>query len=271
MMMRAVDGVLRRRRLPVAVGLAALTAAAWLYVVRSAAEMRAMQPSAAAGAMEPMAGMQMELAMPAMQAWGLSELVGLFTMWAIMMVAMMLPSASPMILLFSGVRQRQRPGADGGANAAFVFGYLLVWTAFSALAAAMQWLLHRVALLSPAMTTTSAAVGGALLVIAGIVQWTPLKQACLTECRSPLAFLIREWRDGTRGALIMGMRHGAFCVGCCWALMALLFVAGVMNLLWVAAIAGFVLLEKVLPAGAQIGRVTGVFLIAWGVTVLLRG
>jgi predicted metal-binding membrane protein len=144
-------------------------------------------------------------------------------------------------------------------------GYLVVWAAFSILATAAQWGLHAVSLLSPVAAITSPVFGGVLLVAAGIYQWTPLKHVCLSKCRSPMGFVLNEWREGRWGAFLMGLKHGVYCTGCCWSLMALLFVAGVMNLLWVAAIAGFILLEKVAPAGDRLGRVAGVLFIGWGV------
>src|ERR1700690_3554352 len=178
-----------------------------------------------------------------------------------MMVAMMIPSAAPMILTFAMVnrkrREQERPFVPTGI---FLLGYLAVWTGFSALAAVAQWILHARALLSPMMVSTSPILGGGLLIAAGIFQWTPLKNACLTHCRSPLGFLMTDWREGRWGALFMGLKHGAYCAGCCWILMALLFVAGVMNLWWIAIIAVLVLLEKVAPKGFGVGKIAGVFL-----------
>jgi predicted metal-binding membrane protein len=149
-------------------------------------------------------------------------------------------------------------------------GYLVVWTGFSALAALAQWALHAEALLSPMMVSTSPVLGGALLIAAGLFQWTPLKHACLKHCRTPLSFLMTGWREGRPGAFGMGLKHGAYCAGCCWFLMALLFVAGVMNIWWVAAIAGFVLLEKAAPKGLWIGKVAGVLLATWGIWMILH-
>ncbi len=184
---------------------------------------------------------------------------------------MMLPSAAPMILTFSTVnrkrREQEQPFVPTGI---FVLGYLAVWTIFSALAALAQWALHATALLSPTMASTSPFFGRALLIAAGVFQWTPMKHACLRHCRSPLSFLMTDWREGKSGALRMGLKHGAYCTGCCWFLMALLFVAGVMNMWWVAIIAGFVLLEKVAPKGMWIGRIAGALLIAWGAWMMLR-
>jgi predicted metal-binding membrane protein len=143
-----------------------------------------------------------------------------------------------------------------------------VWTGFSALATVAQWGLHVAALLSPGMVATSPWLGGGLLLAAGIFQWTPLKNACLRQCRSPVNFLLQSWREGPTGALVMGLRHGAYCAGCCWFLMALLFVAGVMNLLWVATIMAFVLLEKAAPKGDWIARFGGALLVGWGLLVI---
>jgi predicted metal-binding membrane protein len=220
----------------------------------------------------PMAGMDM----PAMQmsgfdSWNASALLLLFLMWAVMMVAMMVPSAVPMIQGFVAVNERRRnasrPVIPVGV---FVLGYIVAWTSFSAAAALAQWGLHRAALLSPMMVSTSPILSGGLLLAAGIFQWTPLKRACLRNCRSPLTFLMSGWRDGTAGAFFMGLHHGAYCVGCCWALMVLLFVVGVMNLLWVAVIALFVIAEKVLPRGELIAHIAGVALVVVGIGVITK-
>ena len=214
--------------------------------------------------------------MPAMQmsgfdSWNASALLLLFLMWAVMMVAMMVPSAVPMIQGFVAVNERRRnasrPVIPVGV---FVLGYIVAWTSFSAAAALAQWGLHRAALLSPMMVSTSPILSGGLLLAAGIFQWTPLKRACLRNCRSPLTFLMSGWRDGTAGAFFMGLHHGAYCVGCCWALMVLLFVVGVMNLLWVAVIALFVIAEKVLPRGELIAHIAGVALVAVGIGVITK-
>ena len=247
--------VLRRDRAVAMAGLAGVAVLAWMYVIRMAD-----MPAHAA------------MAMPGMDDGGRAGLAWLVGMWAVMMIAMMLPSAAPTILLFATVSRRRRlQGVPGTSVAIFTLGYLLVWTAYAAGAATLQWLLHRAALLSPAMASASPLLGGGLLVAAGVYQWVPLKAACLSHCRSPLGFFAAEWREGAWGALRMGMRHGSYCVGCCWLLMALLFVAGVMNLLWVAAIAGFVLLEKLMPGGERVGRVLGVVLVFWGVWVIRGG
>jgi predicted metal-binding membrane protein len=176
-----------------------------------------------------------------------------------------------MILAFLTVNRRRRTTARPLVPVGiFVAGYLVVWTAYSAVAALAQWRLHEAALLSSAMAATSSVLSGGLLIAAGVFQWTPLKRACLKGCRSPLSFLMSEWREGTVGAFVMGLRHGAYCVGCCWALMALLFVAGVMNLLWVAVIALFVMAEKVLARGQLLGHVAGIALVTAGVALMAR-
>ena len=251
----AVETLLRRDRAVTLTGLVVVAGLAWAYMFHFAAEMDGMAMGA-------------EMAMPRMESWGLVDLTLLFVMWAVMMVAMMLPSAAPMILLLAKVkRQRRAQHSPYFDTAAFVLGYLLVWTGFSAVATLAQWGLHSAALLSPMMASTNRYFGSGLLIAAGIFQWTPLKRACLVHCRSPLHFFMAEWRDGALGALQMGVHHGAYCVGCCWILMALLFVAGVMNLLWVATISIFVLIEKVVPRGELVGRISGAALAAAGLWI----
>jgi predicted metal-binding membrane protein len=210
-----------------------------------------------------MAEMGMTMAMP----WNAADVAFTFAMWAVMMVGMMMASAAPVVLLFAAMHRGR--GARRAPRVVFAFcaGYLLVWTVFSADAALAQWALHQAALLSPAMTTSSARLSGAILIAAGAYQLTPFKGACLSHCRSPLGFLMSHWRDGTGGALRMGIVHGVYCLGCCWALMCVLFVVGVMNLVWVAAIAIFVLVEKIGPSGVWVARAAGVAMIAAGALV----
>jgi len=182
-----------------------------------------------------------------------------------MMVGMMAGTAAPVLLLFAATRSGREKAAPSLAVLMFGLGYLLVWTGFSAAAALGQWLMHQGAILSPAMRLSSPLLSGALLIGVGIYQLTPWKSMCLSHCRSPLGFLMTNWRDGTFGALQMGLRHGAYCLGCCWALMCVLFVVGVMNLLWVAALTGFVLLEKIGPAGVIVSRVAGAAVVVIGI------
>jgi len=197
--------------------------------------------------------------------WSAARFGLTFAMWWVMMIGMMLPGAAPMILTFATVnRNKCANGQDFVPVSVFTLGYLLVWGLFSASATVAQWALDQLAMLSASLGMISPKVGGALLIAAGIYQFTPLKQACLRHCRSPFAFVLNRWHDGRTGALRMGMEHGTFCLGCCWVLMALLFVVGVMNLLLVAAIAAFVLVEKLLPGGVWIGRLGGGTMIVLG-------
>jgi predicted metal-binding membrane protein len=195
----------------------------------------------------------------------------MFLMWWVMMIGMMLPSALPMTLTFATVNHRRRAlGAPYVPTATFVAGYLLAWGGFSLAATAVQWALEHAALMSPTMRVSSPLLGGLVFVAAGLYQLMPLKHACLRRCRSPLAFVLERWREGTTGALRMGAAHGAYCLGCCAFMMALLFVGGVMNLLWAAAIAAWVLLEKILPAGEALARVAGVAAMALGAWMIAR-
>ena len=253
-----LEAIVKRDRAIVLAGVAGLSALAWAYLLVLAWRM-------------PHQDMAMAMAMPHMHTWGATEVLLTWVMWAVMMVAMMTPSAAPMILMFATIHRRRRvEGRPAVPTAIFVLAYLVVWTAFSVVAALAQAGLHAAALLSPAMAATSPLLSGGLLVAAGVFQLTPLKRACLANCRSPLAFILSGWREGRAGAFVLGLRHGLYCLGCCWALMALLFVAGVMNLLWVTAIAVAVLIEKVVPRGDLVGRVAGVALIVAGLLVAGR-
>jgi len=250
-----LEAALWRDRAVVAAGLLGVAALAWAYVAEMA------MPAGQAAMSMPMASSRV---------WSAEELCWLVAMWAIMMIAMMIPSAAPAILLFVGISHRRRAQAVPAVSAGwFTLGYLLAWTAFAVVAATAQWVLHGAALLSRAMTSASPLLGGVLLIAAGGYQWLPIKGACLSHCRSPLGFFAAEWREGPAGALAMGLRHGIHCVGCCWLLMGLLFVAGVMHLLWIAAIAGFVLVEKVVPGGRIVGRMAGAALVVWGLLTIV--
>ena len=256
----ALEAVLKRDRWIVLSGLAGVSALAWCYLLLLAAGMPEMSQNPAA-----------VLAPVQLRAWDALDFVLMFLMWVVMMVAMMLPSAAPMILLFASFNRKQNEqGRPFVPTSVFVAGYLIVWVGFSLGATLVQWALDQAALLSPMMVSSSPVLGGILLVAAGVFQWTPLKNACLEHCRSPFEFLRTGWRKGARGALQMGLGHGAYCLGCCWILMGLLFFGGVMNLLWIATIAIFVLIEKAVPRGAGIGRVTGLLLVVAGVVVASR-
>jgi len=252
-----LEAVLRRDRMVLVAGLVAVLVMAWGWLVAGAGmEMSAVEMTA-------MAGMDGWLMRPAV--WTPAYAVLIFAMWWVMMVAMMLPSAAPMLLLFARVNRKDKSaGAPLVPTALFAAGYLLGWAGFCAVAAALQWGLESARLLSPMLVTTNRWLGAGILIAAGLSQFTPLKAMCLRHCRTPLGFLLGNWRSGRLGALRMGLEHGAFCLGCCWFLMALLFFGGVMNLYWIAGLAVFVLLEKTVPLGHWLGRLAGAVLVAWG-------
>ena len=263
-----LEAVVRRDRLVVVTALIAVIALSWAYLLAgagmgmSAFEMTRMSQPGMAGSMAGMAMMT-----PAV--WTPGYAVLMFLMWWVMMVAMMLPSAAPMILLFATVNRKQlETGHPHVATSIFAVGYLATWAGFSMVAVILQWGFERIGILSPMLVRTNVIFGGALLLAAGLYQLTPIKHACLRHCRSPLAFFSTHWRQDARGALRMGLVHGAFCVGCCWFLMGLLFFGGVMNLYWITGLALFVLFEKTVPAGHWLGYATGVVLLVWGAGML---
>lgn len=217
-------------------------------------------------------GMEVGMAMGGMMTfhpWTPAYAVAMGLMWSIMMMAMMLPSATPMILLYRRVALHNRLPDVGLGTLLFAAGYVLIWLIFSIAATALQWALEQWAILSPMMRSQSGLFNGMVLVIAGLYQWSPWKKACLAHCRGPAAFVMHHWRSGSSGALHMGVTHGAYCIGCCWALMALLFVGGVMDLLVIAGLAVLVLLEKVLPGGDWLARGAGALAVLVGVWLLL--
>ncbi len=210
------------------------------------------------------------LAMPLDTAWSGATAVAVVVMWGGMMIAMMLPSAAPMILAFDTLERRDAPaGRATPRSLAFGGAYLLVWIGFSALAAGAQWGLQASGLLTPMIVSSSERLTAGLLILAGLYQLTPLKQACLKRCRSPLGFLMEEWRDGTGGALAMGLKHGLYCAGCCWALMLLLFAAGAMNPVWIAFLTLAVALEKWPQMPGWLTWIYSAALIAAGAAILL--
>jgi predicted metal-binding membrane protein len=260
-----LEVVLRRDRVIVIVMLVLVTGASWLFVLAGAGT--GMSTFHMTGS-ELALGRGMRGGM-AMVEWSAGYAVIMFFMWWIMMVAMMLPSASPTILLFARVYGRQRAGGQAYVPAGiFALGYLGVWAFFSLLAASAQWGLESAGLLNMMMASTAKWLGGGLLIAAGLWQFTPWKHACLRHCRSPLSFLMMHWRNGSAGAFRMGIEHGAFCLGCCWFLMALLFFGGVMNLYWIGGLALFILLEKTVPAGHWMSYAIGGVLTAWGAWIL---
>ena len=285
-----LETALKRDRILVALGLASIVLLAWGYIFYLAQGMDGMEGMGGMGGMGDMAGAGSEMSQragaPNPSAWGPVDFALMFLMWAVMMVAMMVPSAAPLLLAFAAVNRRRQSPATGGPRLAgpvggpaggrvivptgvFLSGYLLVWGGFSLAATVAQWGLHSAALLSPMMSAASPLLGGGLLLAAGLFQWSPLKYACLRHCRTPLGFLTNDWREGYRGALLMGLHHGGYCLGCCWALMGLLFVLGVMNLLWIAALSAFVLAEKLVPAGPWLSRISGLGLLAWGLALII--
>jgi predicted metal-binding membrane protein len=273
---REFEELLKHDRAVVVSALVLVIAVSWLYLLAgagtgmSAFEMSSLSMAIGASSMGmPMTG-AMEHAMAAMVApadWTWAYALLMLAMWWVMMIAMMLPSAAPMILLFALVNRRSN-AQPYVPTAVFAGAYLVAWSAFSVAAVALQWGLARAALLSPMMASRNAVFGGALLVLAGAYQLSPLKHACLRQCRGPIDFISRHWRAGRGGAFRMGLQHGLYCLGCCWALMALLFFGGVMNLYWTAGLALFVLLEKTIPPGHGLASLSGLALIGWGVALL---
>jgi predicted metal-binding membrane protein len=258
-----LESALRRDRVVVVAALVTVIAAAWIWIVLGAGT------GTSAIAMTQMAGMADMDMMMERAVWTPGYAGLIVAMWWVMMVAMMLPGATPMLLLFARVNRtqkvRNRPYVPTGF---FAVGYLAAWGGFSALAAGLQWGFEQLDSLGPMMTATNYWVGGAILLAAGLWQLTPLKGVCLRHCRSPLSFLTQQWRAGRRGAFRMGIEHGTYCLGCCWFLMGLLFFGGLMNLFWIAGLAFFVLLEKTVPMGHWFGRIAGVGFAAWGVLML---
>lgn len=215
-----------------------------------------------------MGDMSSVLAAPMTSAWTPVQAGLMVMMWAVMMAAMMLPSAIPMVLAYDRMGARSAEGR-AGSTSLFIAGYVLIWSAFAGGATGLQWVLHDLTLVNGMGVVTRGGLAGLLLVGAGLYQLTPAKRRSLGACRTPLGFLTTSWRDGRAGAFRMGLHHGRLCLGCCWALMVLLFVLGVMNLAWVAVLAIFVLAEKVSRRGELISVVGGAVMIVWGVAALI--
>ena len=251
-------GLMRHDRALVFGGLAAVIVLSWVWLMTGAGlKMDEMD----------MGGGQIMLMAP---PWTLGYAAMIFLMWIIMMAAMMLPSAAPAILLVAALTKQRGERHAIRASGAFALGYVAIWGAFSLIATGLQWGLDRAGLLSETMASGSVVLAALLLFAAGVYQLTPWKQACLRHCRSPLEFLTRYWRRGPLGPMLAGAWHGVFCLGCCWMLMGLLFVGGLMNLLWIAGLALLVLIEKLFPLGPRVSQFTGVALIAWGAFVLIH-
>jgi predicted metal-binding membrane protein len=259
-----LEAVLRRDRWVVLAALVAVIAAAWIWIVLGAGT------GISAVAMTQMAGMPDMDMMMEWAVWTPGYAGLIFSMWWVMMVAMMLPGAAPMLLLFARVNRTQKArGRPYVPTGIFAAGYLAAWGGFSLLATGLQWGLEQLGLLGPMMTATNYWLGGVILLAAGVWQLTPIKSVCLRHCRSPLSFLAQRWRPGRLGAFGMGLEHGAYCLGCCWFLMGLLFFGGIMNLFWIAGLALFILLEKTLPMGHWFARIAGVCFAAWGALMIV--
>ena len=243
----------RSSQLPVVGAIVLLTLLAWAYLFHLHAQMAG--ATAHAGAMRAM-GMSMH------QPWTMPDVGFAFVMWVVMMAGMMSPSAVPVLLVVAKAASAR--GESSRTPVVFGAGYFAVWTGFSAAATLAQWMLHDAALLSPSMAAVSPRVAGIVLVLAGLYQMTPEKRACLQHCRNPIDFLMMHWRPGAAGSFGLGVHHGWFCLGCCWALMIVLFAVGLMNLAWVAAISAVVLLEKTAWGGVALARITGLLLILVG-------
>jgi predicted metal-binding membrane protein len=268
----ALETLLKRDRLIVAASLASITVLAWVYLFWISRGMTMSDAGMSAMSGMDMPGMDMSgMDMSSSPVWSAKLFMVTLAMWAVMMAGMMTPSASPMILLYARVaRQATLQGKLFASTGWFAGGYLLSWSLFSLAATGGQYVLDRMALLTPSMSLASQRLGGVVFVIAGIYQWTPLKDSCLRQCRSPLSFIQQHggFKPGIGSSLGLGLRHGLYCIGCCWALMALLFAGGVMNLAWVAALAALVLIEKLAPVGRIVARIAGIAAVAAGAWLL---
>jgi len=263
-----LEAVLHRDRAIVVSVLVLLTTIAWIYLALTASGM-ARGDMRLMGIGVSMGGMHGAMSMSA-QPWTVTTFLLMLVMWWVMMVGMMIPSAAPMILIYARVQRKKLPDENPLLRCIlFTLGYVLMWLGFSVVATLAQWRLGEATLLSPAMASTSVYLGVTVFAVAGLYQLTPLKQACLVNCRSPVQFLTEHRHPGNTGAAWMGIHHGLFCLGCCWFLMALLFVGGVMNLYWIVGIATYVAVEKVLPAGQRVAKIMGAVLMVWGVGLLV--
>ena len=241
--------ILRRERWLILGSMAVVITLAWTYTVHMAGHMPLSEAT---------------VSMHIVQPWAWTDGLTAFLMWNVMMVGMMLPTAAPWVLTLAGLTRKEEQTGLLTATGGFLIGYLTVWTGFSLAASLLQWMLHDYGLLSPWIGRVSAQTGAVVLILAGIYQWLPIKYACLKHCRSPLSFFLTSWRDGRFGAARMGMQHGLFCIGCCWMLMLIMFVGGAMSVITMALLSGFILAERILPAGPWVARLPGVALIVWG-------
>ena len=243
----------RRNLVIVGGGLAAVVLAAWAWQVNMSLQMQAAANSASAW------------------QWTPGVIVATVLMWCVMMVAMMLPTATPFIWTYWNLAgNRSTHTSRTGGTIAFVFGYLVAWTIFSAIATALQMLLDERGLLSPNMAIVATGLSGVVVLAAGVYQFTPMKSACAHKCRTPIGFFMARWRDGAGGATAVGIAHGAYCIGCCWMLMATMFVMGVMSLAWMAILTAIMLVEKLPSMGERFGRILGWIGIATGIALIAK-
>jgi predicted metal-binding membrane protein len=263
----ALASALRRERIIALGAMLSIAALAWFWLLNEAARMAGMETPA----MADVRMNHLQMMSPAFAAWSAPLAGYLFCMWFVMMIGMMTPSAAPMVLLYLGVaRHAARSGSRFVSAAWLLLGYLVAWGIFSLLAMGAHWALESAAMMTPAMSATNRTVGAVVLIAAGVYQWLPVKDACLAHCRAPLSFIQRHggFQSTAGGAIRLGLLHGLYCVGCCWALMLVLFAVGVMNLLWIAALMCFVLAERLVPHGRWITRVAGAFATAAGLALL---
>jgi predicted metal-binding membrane protein len=257
----ALEAILRRDRTLIGVAISIIVVVCWAYIASIAEHMRT-----------PVAGID-DMITPEAAEWSLGDAASVLVMWSVMMVGMMLPTAARPILLYAYLGRRAAADEPPFTPAIWLaLGYALSWIAFSLIATAVQWALESASLLTPTMASKSAALCGALLLLAGLYQVSPLKSACLARCQAPLGFIERQggFRHDAQGSIALGWRHGLALIGCCWALMALLFISGVMNIVWMAVIGFFLLIEKLLASGPLLSRMSGVALILAGAAVLLQ-
>ena len=253
----SAENLLKRDRLIIVIGLIAICLLSWMYIIYLYKQMYPMNMDA------------FLFAMPMTATWTLVDFSLLFLMWFVMMIAMMIPSVTPLILIFSMVNRKKKQNKNPFVSSYYLLaGYLIIWAVFSLLATLLQWFFQHLNWLNPDMVVTNKIVGGIILLLAGLFQFTPLKRQCLQYCQTPVSFIHTQWKEGKSGALKMGIKNGMYCLGCCWILMLLLFVSGIMNLLWIVLISLFVLTEKLLPRFTWISWLAGVLLILYGAWVM---
>ena len=253
-----IEYILKKDRIILVTGLLLVCLLSWWYIIYLYRQMYPMNMNA------------LFFAMPMTPDWTTTDFLLLFLMWLVMMIAMMTPSVAPLIFLFAMVNRKKKEQQNPFIPTVYLFaGYFLVWTLFSLLATILQWLLQQVAWLNPEMIITNKILGSLILLAAGLFQFSVLKQRCLQYCQTPIDFIHRKWKEGKKGAFRMGIENGMYCLGCCWVLMVLLFVSGIMNLLWIALISIFVLMEKLVPNTRWISYTAGTVLIVYGVLMLL--